>query len=42
MLIDYQQHYTPPEHKGDPGKLTVDLDRDGDPSYLPATTKVPA
>ena len=35
MLIDFQQHYTPPELlKGDPGKLTVDLDRDGNPSYL--------
>jgi predicted TIM-barrel fold metal-dependent hydrolase len=35
MLIDFQQHYTPPELlKGDPGKLTVDLDRDGNPHYL--------
>jgi predicted TIM-barrel fold metal-dependent hydrolase len=35
MLIDFQQHYTPPELlKGEPGKLTVDLDRDGNPSYL--------
>ncbi|MGB7037781.1 MAG: amidohydrolase family protein, partial [Xanthobacteraceae bacterium] len=35
MLIDFQQHYTPPELlKGDPTKATVDLDRDGNPSYL--------
>ena len=35
MLIDFQQHYTPPELlKGQPGKLTVDLDRDGNPHYL--------
>ncbi|HXW49781.1 MAG TPA: amidohydrolase family protein [Xanthobacteraceae bacterium] len=35
MLIDFQQHYTPPELlKGDPGKVTVDLDRDGNPNYL--------
>jgi aminocarboxymuconate-semialdehyde decarboxylase len=35
MLIDFQQHYTPPELlKDEPGKLTVDLDRDGNPHYL--------
>jgi predicted TIM-barrel fold metal-dependent hydrolase len=35
MLIDFQQHYTPPELlKGDPAKATVDLDRDGNPQYL--------
>jgi hypothetical protein len=35
MLIDFQQHYTPPELlKGEPGKVTVDLDRDGNPHYL--------
>jgi predicted TIM-barrel fold metal-dependent hydrolase len=35
MLIDFQQHYTPKELlKGDPGKATVDLDRDGNPHYL--------
>jgi predicted TIM-barrel fold metal-dependent hydrolase len=35
MLIDFQQHYTPAELlKGDPGKLTADLDRDGNPHYL--------
>ncbi|MGB6535044.1 MAG: amidohydrolase family protein [Xanthobacteraceae bacterium] len=35
MLIDFQQHYTPPELlKGDPSKPTVDLDRDGNPHYL--------
>src|SRR3974390_2490747 len=32
MLIDFQQHYTPPELlKGEPGKVTVALDRDGNP-----------
>ncbi|HEX3938497.1 MAG TPA: amidohydrolase family protein, partial [Xanthobacteraceae bacterium] len=35
MLIDFQQHYTPPELlKGDPSKATVELDRDGNPNYL--------
>ncbi len=35
MLIDFQQHYTPKELlKGDPGKATVELDRDGNPHYL--------
>jgi predicted TIM-barrel fold metal-dependent hydrolase len=35
MLVDFQQHCTPPELlKGDPGKITVDLDRDGNPNYL--------
>ena len=35
MLVDFQQHYTPPELlKGDPAKLTADLDRDGNPHYL--------
>jgi len=35
MLIDFQQHYTPPELlKGDTRKVTVDLDRDGNPHYL--------
>jgi predicted TIM-barrel fold metal-dependent hydrolase len=35
MLIDFQQHYTPPELlKGEAGKVTVDLDRDGNPHYL--------
>ena len=35
MLIDFQQHYTPPElFKGRAGKLAVDLDRDGNPHYL--------
>jgi len=35
MLVDFQQHYTPPELlKGEPGKATVELDRDGNPSYL--------
>ena len=35
MLIDFQQHYTPPELlKGEPGKVTADLDRGGNPHYL--------
>jgi len=45
MLIDFQQHYTPPELlKGDAGKVTVDLDRDGNPHYLlnPLLADLPA
>ena len=45
MLIDFQQHYTPPELlKGEPGKLTADLDRDGNPYYLlnPLLADLPA
>jgi 5-carboxyvanillate decarboxylase len=35
MLIDFQQHYTPPELlKGNPSKATVELDADGNPHYL--------
>jgi predicted TIM-barrel fold metal-dependent hydrolase len=35
MLVDFQQHYTPPELlKGDAGKATVELDRDGNPQYF--------
>src|SRR6202167_2381822 len=35
MLVGFQQHYTPPDlFKGDPAKATVDLDRDGNPSYF--------
>jgi len=35
MLIDFQQHYTPPELlKGDASKVTVDVDSDGNPHYL--------
>jgi len=35
MLVDFQQHYTPPQLlKGEPGQVTVDLDRDGNPHYL--------
>ena len=35
MLVDFQQHYTPAELlKGERGKVTVDLDRDGNPHYL--------
>ena len=45
MLIDFQQHYTPPDLlKGDPGKVTVDLDGDGNPNYLlnPLLADLPA
>jgi predicted TIM-barrel fold metal-dependent hydrolase len=45
VLVDFQQHYTPPELlKGEPGKLTVDLDRDGNPHYLlnPLLADLPA
>ncbi len=35
MLVDFQQHYTPPELlKGDANKVTVDVDSDGNPFYL--------
>ena len=35
MLVDFQQHYTPPELlKGDASKVTVDVDSDGNPHYL--------
>jgi predicted TIM-barrel fold metal-dependent hydrolase len=35
MLVDFQQHYTPPELlKGDASKVTVDVDSDGNPFYL--------
>src|SRR5215471_10871623 len=44
MLIDFQQHYTPAELlKGESNKVTVDLDRDGNPHYLlnPLLTDLP-
>src|ERR1700746_2124257 len=35
MLIDFQQHYTPPELlKGNADAVSVQLDRDGNPNYL--------
>ena len=35
MLIDFQQHYTPPELlKGDPEQSRSKLDQDGNPNYL--------
>ena len=35
MIVDFQQHYTPPELlKGDVNKLTVQVDADGNPNYL--------
>ncbi len=45
MLVDFQQHYTPPDlFKGDPAKATVDLDRDGNPHYFlnPQLADLPA
>src|SRR5271155_214048 len=45
MLVDFQQHYTPAELlKGDPGKGTDELDRDGNPHYLlnPLLADLPA
>ncbi|MGH7248578.1 MAG: hypothetical protein ACREH9_10785, partial [Pseudomonadota bacterium] len=45
MLIDFQQHDTPPELlKADAGKVTADLDRDGNPHYLlnPLLADLPA
>jgi predicted TIM-barrel fold metal-dependent hydrolase len=35
MIIDFQQHYTPPELlKGDPKSLTAQVDERGNPNYL--------
>jgi predicted TIM-barrel fold metal-dependent hydrolase len=35
MLIDFQQHYTPPELlKGNADAVSVQLDQDGNPNYL--------
>jgi predicted TIM-barrel fold metal-dependent hydrolase len=35
MIIDFQQHYTPPEFlKGDPGTATVQVDERGNPNYF--------
>jgi predicted TIM-barrel fold metal-dependent hydrolase len=35
MIIDFQQHYTPPEMlKGDPRALTAQVDERGNPNYL--------
>ena len=35
MIIDFQQHYTPPEMlKGDPRMLTAQVDANGNPNYL--------
>lgn len=35
MLVDFQQHYTPPELlKGDAHAVTVQVDHDGNPNYL--------
>src|ERR1700752_2923267 len=35
MLIDFQQHYTPPELlKGNTDAVSVQLDQDGNPNYL--------
>ena len=45
MIVDFQTHYTPPElQKGDPTRMTVQLDENGNPNYLlnPLLTDVPA
>ena len=35
MLVDFQQHYTPPELlKGNADAVTVQVDQDGNPNYL--------
>ena len=35
MIIDFQQHYTPPQMlKGDPKSLTAQVDERGNPNYL--------
>jgi predicted TIM-barrel fold metal-dependent hydrolase len=35
MIVDFQTHYTPPElQKGDPTRMTVQLDENGNPNYL--------
>src|SRR6202451_3143826 len=35
MLVDFQQHYTPPELlKGNAGAVSVQVDQDGNPNYL--------
>src|SRR6202030_4860084 len=35
MLIDFQQHYTPPELlKGNADAVSVQVDQDGNPHYL--------
>jgi predicted TIM-barrel fold metal-dependent hydrolase len=35
MIVDFQQHYTPPElHKGNADAVTVQVDQDGNPNYL--------
>ena len=45
MIIDFQQHYTPPELlKGDRGAVSVRLDENGNPNYLlnPLLADLPA
>ena len=35
MIVDFQTHYTPPElQKGDPTRMTVQLDENVNPNYL--------
>src|ERR1700692_95765 len=35
MLVDFQQHYTPPELlKGNADAVSVQVDQDGNPNYL--------
>ena len=45
MIVDFQQHYTPPELlKGDTKVATVQLDERGNPTYLlnPLLADLPA
>ncbi|HWP27485.1 MAG TPA: amidohydrolase family protein [Xanthobacteraceae bacterium] len=45
MIVDFQQHYTPPELlKGDPNVATVQLDERGNPNYFlnPLLADLPA
>ena len=45
MIVDFQQHYTPPELlKGDPAAISVQLDENGNPNYLlnPLLADLPA
>src|SRR5690349_12774660 len=45
MIVDFQQHYTPPElQKAAASSVSVRLDQDGNPSYLqnPLLSDLPA
>src|ERR1700682_2811226 len=44
MVIDFQQHYTPPELLKERGDVSVRLDENGNPNYLlnPLLSDLPA